>query len=176
MEQGCQAPVFQKMVCRSGFFRPAQVIIVFVFDAEALVGFVDGKAEGEHVDGVGIVVSVRHQQGAAVGLVLRKELHHPLGIAVAAQEHLQVAVIYGIGVLGRAGINEGFQGFFQAKAVDIPLHIKGDLMRGNAFPLVNTRALFLRLDRRVKQEAFTALVQKAQRGRLQVIRLLRIPV
>ena len=114
------------------------------------------------------MVPVLHQEGGSVGLELGEEFHHVLGMAELAHEHFQVGIIDGIGVFRDAGIDELGQLVFQAEAVDIHLHIIGDLVGADAHAQVPAGILLLLFFFRIKAEADAALFQETQGGGLQV--------
>ena len=121
----------------------------------------------------GIMVAVLHQERAAIGLVLREKLHHALRAAVAPEEHLHVAVIYGVGIVRRAGVEEVRKRVLKAEAVKIHLHIVGDLIGLQAAAQVSAGARLLRRLVRIKTQALAAFAQKTQRSAFQVAALRR---
>ena len=169
VEQRGQPPEFQEEVGDLVLLPVLQTVKVTEGKAVGLVRLVDRKAQREHVDRMGIVVPVLHQQRAAVGLVLGEQLHHLLGLSVLAEEDLQKRVVDHIGVLGDAGVDEGLQRFFQAETVDVPLHVVGDLTGLEALAQIDARQVFRFLFLRVEAKRLAAVVQKAERGGFQIV-------
>ena len=134
MEQRRQPPVFQKTACRRMVnicFCPVRIKAIEAFEAcaEGVIGFVDRQSQRKNVDRMGIVIAVLHEQRTAVGLELGEQLHHLFRFAVMPEEHFQIAVINGVGVLRRAGIDEFFEFAFQTQAIYVHLHIVWNLTR-----------------------------------------------
>ena len=115
------------------------------------------------------MIPVLHQQRAPVGLIFAEQLHHALGVSVATQEHVQIAVIDRIGVIGYAGVDKGLQRLFETETVDIHFHVIGDLIGRKTLAEKNAGQLLLRLFRGIKQEPLAALMEKAQGGGLQIL-------
>ena len=173
MKEGGQAPVFQEQaggfaVCLPVVLFGADPVEFFESPAEGLICLIDGQAQGKHIYRVGIMIPVFHEQGTAVGLILGQQLHHLFGFAVMAEEDLQIAVIDIISVLRDAGIDKTFQRLLQAQAVDVHLHVVGNLGRFQAGPLQDAgRGLPVR-DLFVELQLLTAFMQKAERRGLEV--------
>ena len=181
MKQRRKPPEFEEQI--GGLMRRLQISFVGVnavkrFErmADRLIRLIDGKAESKHIDGMGIVIPVLHQQRAPVGFVLREKLHHFLGFSVLAEEDLQIAVIYGVGVFRHAGIDKRLQRFFQTEAVDVHLHVVWDLARLQAFSEKFPALGFLLLLFRIKTELFAAVVEKAQCGGFQIVALAAVRI
>ena len=109
------------------------------------------------------MIPVLHQKRAAVRLKFGKELHHFLGFSVVSEKHFQIAVIDGIGVLRDSGIDELFQFPFEAKAVEVLLHIVRDLPGTKPRTEIHALRLLPRFFCGIETQTLAALVQKAQR-------------
>ena len=81
VKKRCQSPVFKETAGGSVILLRIRVVRVKPVEflegrAIRFVGLVDRKSERKHVDGVGIVVAVLHQERTAIGLVFREKFYH----------------------------------------------------------------------------------------------------
>ena len=132
-----------------------------------LAGLVDGQAQGKNIDRVGVVVSVFHQQTAAVGFKFREQLDHPPGLRILPHEHLQVAEVDVKGVLLPPGAQEAAQGVFQAQSVHVHLLVIGNLPLLQTGPQIFPGPRLLRLLIVAEAQILAALPKKCQRRPLQ---------
>ena len=174
MEERCQSPEFQKHVGSLQILFPvrlirAESVMAFEGFSEVFVCFIDGKTQCEHINGMGIMVPVLHQQGTAVRLILREQFHHLFGFAVTAEEYFQITVVNIVGILCNTGVDEMLQLSFQAQPVDVHLHIVWDLAGIGPGSLQYTVVLFIFSDFFIKIELFTLVMDKTQSCRFQVV-------
>ena len=137
--------------------------------AEPLVGLVDRKTERKDVHRMRIVIPVLHQKRACVGFEFREQLDHLARPSVLAHEHLEVAIVYRIRVLGDAGVDEVLQLAFETEPVDVHLHVVRDLVRTDARAEIPPRRRLLAFLLLREPQPFATIVQKAQRGGFQVV-------
>ena len=85
------------------------------------------------------------------------------------EEHLKVAIIDVVGILGNAGIYELLQFALQTEAVDIHLHVVRDLAGPDAPAAEDAVLLFFFSFVRVEAEILAPCVQKTQRHGLKAV-------
>ena len=135
---------------------------------ESTVRLIDRKPQCKHIDRMGIMIPVFHQQRASVGLKLGEEFYHLLGFPVVTEEDLKITIVDLIGVLRCSRIDKALQRLFQTETVKIHLHVVGNLIRLYAASLILPGLLFLFFDRRVKPQFLAALMKEAKRSGFEV--------
>ena len=141
VEKRRQSPVFQKTACgRMVCFGIGLIGIKSIKLLECCtisgIGFVDRKSQREDIYRVRVMIAVFHEQGTAVGLKLGEQFHHLLGFAVMPEEHFQIAIINGIGILRCTGTDELLKLALQAQTVDVHLHVVWNLARQKACSVI----------------------------------------
>ena len=175
MEESSHAPKRQKIMRGSAVFLFVGLIRVemiksFEGSAEIFIGFVNRQTYRENIDGMTIVITVFHYQGAGVGFRFGEHLNEIFMIAEASgDKHLKEAIIDCVGIIGVAGIDKGCQFIFQTEAVEIHLHVVGNLIGLQAFSHQNAAGFFDFRDVRVKQQIFAAFMNKPQHSGFQVV-------
>ena len=174
MEQCRQSPVFQEQIGCPAVLRPHPFSCFYMVEflkgaPVSVVRLINCQPQCKHVYRVGIVIPVFHQQRAAVCFIFGEKLHHILGSPVFPEKDLQIAVINRIGIFCHAGIDKPFQRFFQAHSVDIHLHIVGDLVSSEAFPLIYSCFFLLCCLFCIEMQFLTTVVDKTGNCRLQII-------
>ena len=81
-----------------------------------------------------------------------------------AEKDLQIAVVHIISIFRNPRYNKPFQGFLQAEAVYIHLHVVWDLVRFQAGTLQLTGFNFLFLNIGIKLQFLTAFMQETERS------------
>ena len=176
VKQRRQPPEFQKGVGRAAALRAVALVGVkavktLELPAEGRVRLVDRQSQCEHIDRVGVVIPVLEQQRAAVFLVFAQQLHHLLRAPVAAEEHLQKAVVDHVGVLGHSRVDKDAQRAFEAQAVRVHLHVVRDLPFAQALAEQHAGFPFEKLLFPVEAQALALLAYKAQRGAFEPVGL-----
>ena len=176
MKEGSQAPEFQEEVGCPVFLFFLKAVETSEDPAECFTGLIDGQAQGKDIDRMGIMVPVLHEKGAAVGLVFAEQLDHLFGLSVLPQKDIQEAVIDHVGIHVRSRIDKGLQGLFQTEAVQISLHVKGDLILFKTGSQIFPCLFFLLFLCRVETKAFAPGPDKAKGSGFQVAALFPVHI
>ena len=173
MEQGSQAPVLQEKGSRFAVFRFVGVTGIKMVKRlercpEGFVRFINGKTQREHIDRMRIMIPVLEQQGTSVGFKLAEQFDHFFGLAVSSEKHFQVTVIDGVCVLSDSRIDEALQLSFKAEAVNVHLHIVGNLAWRDAGASPFAVLLFCLFHVGPEPEFLAAIVKEAERSGFQI--------